>query len=99
MTSQDRECRATAGTSLAVGPSVPPAFDDSDIDPRGDAVWRTQRDQFFLSEARKSSIIMMALGGAVQLSLLFIMWLADYPPWRVCGLGVLYCGFAVAHRV
>jgi signal transduction histidine kinase len=96
MTSQDRACPANAGTSLARVGGVPP-FED--LDSRDDAAWRTQRDRFFVAEARKSSVIMIGLGGLVQCLLLALLWLADYPTWRICAVALMYVGFGIAHRV
>ena len=91
----DQVTRACSGTSLAPALHVPaPVF----AAPSADAVWRSQRDRFFLSEARKTARITLGLGVLVQLLLLAIMCHAGYPTWRIGALGGLYVAFAIAHK-
>jgi len=80
----------SAGTSLADLSAVPP--------PSTDAVWRTQRDRFLISEARSSTWMIMGLGVLVQALMLALLWMADYPTWRIISLGGLYAAFALGHR-
>jgi signal transduction histidine kinase len=84
--------RSSAGTSLADGESVARA-------PSPDSVWRTQRDAFFMSEARGSSRVMLALGCAVQVLLILLLVAADYPTWRVWAMGGVYVAFGLSHRI
>jgi signal transduction histidine kinase len=93
---QTVECR-TAGTSLADSVVVPPA--PNLRTPTADVVWRTQRDRFFLSEARTTQRLMIGLGVFVQLAIIAIMWDAGYPSWRIAMLGGLYVVFAAAHKI
>jgi signal transduction histidine kinase len=92
MASQESSSRLLTGTSLAAEVVVPE-------DQRPDSAWRVQRDRFFLSEARRSTLLTVGLGIFVQLTILAIMWQADYPSWRVCTLGALYILFALSHRL
>jgi signal transduction histidine kinase len=96
MTSQDREHPPSAGTSLADALAVPTV---EECDPRGDVVWRTQRDRFFMSEARNSTRLAIGLGVLVHCFLLTILWQADYPTWRIGAAGLLYVAFVISHRI
>jgi signal transduction histidine kinase len=97
MASQERVACSADGTSLADGLVVPPDF--RTMPPTADAAWRAQRDRFFLSEARTTSRIMIGLGVFVQLTILGILWYADYPLWRIALLGGTYAAFALGHRL
>lgn len=80
------------GTSLAEGETVQ--------DPvRAEAVWRAQRDRFFLSEAPKTSKAAMLGGFAVQLTMFALLIAADYPTWRVAALFGVYLLFCCSHWV
>jgi signal transduction histidine kinase len=78
-----------AGTSLA-NPRVVPA---------PDAVWRNQRDQFFLQEARATTRMMVAGGLLVEVALIAILIQAGYPMWRILAALGLYLAFIFGHRV
>src|SRR5687768_4086049 len=93
---QTVECGGN-GTSLADAVVVPPA--PGFRTPTADAVWRSQRDRFFLSEARTTSRLTIGLGVFVQLAIVAIMWDAGYPTWRVVALLAIYAAFALAHKV
>ena len=92
MGSQETVERVLAGTSLAA--QAPVAEDQ-----RPESAWQAQRDQFFLSEARRFTLITIGLGMLVQATILFILWMADYPSWRICALGGIYLGFVATHRL
>ena len=64
-----------------------------------DGVWRKHRDQFFVSEARKTTRTTTAIGCLVQLGALAIMIHAGYPTWRIIALAALYVVFALSHRL
>lgn len=96
MKSQDRVDPSCAGTSLARDHDVPAAPDLRT--PSTDAVWRNQRDLFFVKEARKTTRSMIGLGVIVQLVVLGIMLEAGYPTWRIGALAGMYVAFAIAHR-
>jgi signal transduction histidine kinase len=85
------EC-VLAGTSLAAGPGVAE-------EPSGKDAWRTQRDRFFIAEARRSTLMTVGLGVLVHGAVVTIIWAADYPSWRVCALAGLYLAFATSHRL
>ena len=61
--------------------------------------WRSQRDRFFVTEARKTTRFTIGLGIIVQLATLGIFWHAGYPSWRIAALVGLYAAFIVAHKV
>lgn len=61
--------------------------------------WRSQRDRFFVKEARKTTRFTIGLGVIVQVATLGIFWHADYPSWRIAALVGLYSAFVVAHKV
>jgi signal transduction histidine kinase len=63
-----------------------------------DAAWRRQRDIFFVTEARKTSRLMIGLGIFVNVSTLAVLYQAGYPSWRIGALGALYIVFALAHK-
>jgi signal transduction histidine kinase len=83
------------GTSLADISPVPPASN-----PRtpAEAVWRRQRDLFFIAEARQTTRATIGLGVIVQLATIGIMFHAEYPTWRLGALGGLYLAFVLVHR-
>jgi signal transduction histidine kinase len=85
------------GTSLAddANVRVNPANRSAAVD----AAWRRQRDIFFVSEARKTSRLMMFVGVFVQFFTLAVIYHAGYPTWRIGALAGLYAVFAVAHRL
>lgn len=85
--------RVLPGTSLAADAGV------ADDPQRNDTAWRTQRDRFFVSEARRSTLITLGVGVIVQAVVLLTLWHADYPSWRIWALGGLYVGFALSHRL
>lgn len=96
MASQPVADSPCAGTSLAQDAPVPPS------DARRasvDATWRRQRDLFFVSEARKTSRVMIGIGILVQLFLLGLLYHAEYPTWRIAALGGLYLVFVVGHKL
>jgi signal transduction histidine kinase len=62
-------------------------------------VWRSQRDRFFLSEARTTTRITLGLGILVHLLVLAMLWHAGYPTWRIGALGGLYVAFMLAHKM
>ena len=64
-----------------------------------DAAWRRQRDIFFVSEARKTSRVMMGFGVFVQLFTLGVIYHSGYPAWRIGALTALYACFAIGHKV
>lgn len=92
MASQETAERVLAGTSLAA--QAPVAEDQ-----RPESAWLMQRDRFFLSEARRFTLLTIGLGVVVQATILFIMWMADYPSWRICALGGIYLAFVATHRL
>ncbi|MBS1121875.1 MAG: Sensor histidine kinase [Deltaproteobacteria bacterium] len=95
MTPSDRPEPPCPGTSLAdVLVVAAPDFRS----PSADAVWRSQRDRFFLSEARTTTRITLGLGILVHLLVLGLLWVADYPTWRIGVLGGLYVAFMIAHK-
>ncbi|HEU0029532.1 MAG TPA: HAMP domain-containing sensor histidine kinase [Kofleriaceae bacterium] len=67
--------------------------------PPADSVWRTQRDRFFLSEAKRTTRLTIGAGVGVQLLVLGLLWHAGYPEWRIAMLGALYVAFALAHKI
>jgi signal transduction histidine kinase len=83
-----------AGTTLAHDSRVPPGFRSAP-----DAVWRSQRDQFFITEARGTTRMMVGAGIFVQAALLGIFAYAGYPSWRIGALLAIYVTFLVAHAV
>lgn len=93
MSSTGDQPHPLAGTSLANMPGVA-----EDPLPRSD-VWRTQRDRFFITEARRSTLLTIGLGVLVHAAVLSILWHADYPSWRICTLGGLYLVFVISHRL
>src|ERR1700704_2963131 len=84
----------TDGTRLADVPSVPPVLRSTP-----DAVWRTQRDRFFLRESRGTSRTTIGAGLFIQAALVGILIYAHYPAWRIAALAGLYIVFVVAHAV
>jgi signal transduction histidine kinase len=94
MTSPDRLGWTSHGTSLAVAPDVPPA-----TGPSADAIWRSQRDRYFLSEARTTTRITIGLGVLLHGVIVAVLWQADYPTWRIIGLSGLYLAFVAAHKL
>src|SRR5688572_5494780 len=86
-----------AGTALASDVAVPPNPAMRSI--AVDAAWRRQRDIFFVSEARKTSRLMMFVGVFVQLLTMGVIYHSNYPTWRIAALGGLYASFVIAHRV
>ena len=87
------ECEAT-GTTLAEPSAMPPFRSQFSAD-----VWRSQRDRFFLTEARKTTRWTIGLGIILQLSLFAIFWHAGYPTWRIVAMAGLYAAFVVAHKL
>jgi signal transduction histidine kinase len=78
-----------AGTNLAQERLVPAP----------DAVWRNQRDQFFIKEARTTTRLMMGANVLVQGLLIATLVHGDYPTWRIGALIALFVAFVIAHRV
>ena len=78
-----------AGTTLARGKPVPPP----------ESVWRTQRDEFFMSEARRTTRTVTSLGVVVQLAVIGLLVDAHYPAWRICALAGIYGSFVLGHRI
>ena len=85
------------GTSLADDVTVAPnpALRSAAVD----AAWRRQRDIFFVSEARKTSRMMIGLGVFVQLFTLGVIYHSGYPTWRIGALAGLYVFFVISHRL
>ncbi len=79
---------ACAGTTLAERRAVPAP----------EAVWRTQRDEFFLKEARRTTRTVTALGVVVQLCVIGLLFEASYPTWRIIALVGTYSGFVLGHK-
>ncbi len=94
MSPQEEADRLLPGTSLATAAAV-----TNEEAPGRDAVWRTQRDRFFLSEARRSALMTVGLGVVVHAIILAALWHADYPSWRICTLAAMYVAFAGGHRL
>ena len=80
---------AAAGTTLAERRPVPAP----------EAVWRTQRDRFFMNEARATTRTVTAFGVVVQLAVIGLLFHAHYPAWRIAGLVGVYTGFVLGHRI
>ena len=78
----------TAGTTLATDRPVPPAA----------AVWRSQRDRFFLNQARRTTLMMVTAGVAVQSAVVGVLVHAGYPTWRILAMVGIYGTFIIAHR-
>src|SRR6185312_17124545 len=78
-----------AGTTLAERKPVPAP----------EAVWRTQRDQFFMNEARRTTRTVTMLGLFVQLAVVGLLVHAEYPTWRIVSLVAIYAGFVLGHRL
>ena len=78
-----------AGTSLA----------ERDPVPAPEAVFRTQRDQFFMNGARRTTRTMTSCGIVVQLAVLALLASAGYPTWRIVGLVCVYAGFVLGHHI
>jgi signal transduction histidine kinase len=84
-----------------MAPDVPAAGTDLARDkvvPAPDAVWRNQRDQFFLKEARGTTRIMIGVNLLVQAAIVAILLQAGYPTWRVLAMIGLFVGFIIGHR-
>jgi signal transduction histidine kinase len=80
---------ADAGTMLAQRRGVPAP----------EAVWRTQRDDFFLKEARRTTRTVTAIGVIVQLAVIGLLAEAGYPNWRILALCSVYIAFVLGHKV
>ena len=93
-TSAESPC---AGTQLADGNGVAP--NPGVRAAAVDAAWRRQRDIFFVSEAHKTSRVMIGFGVFVNVATLCILYSAEYPLWRILALGGLYATFGLAHRM
>jgi signal transduction histidine kinase len=78
-----------AGTGLAERRAVPAP----------EAVWRTQRDQFFVNEARHTTRTVTSFGCVVQLAVIGLLIEAHYPTWRIIALVGTYAGFILGHRL
>jgi signal transduction histidine kinase len=78
-----------AGTTLAERRPVPAP----------ETVWRTQRDAFFMREARHTTRTVTLFGLVVQLFTIGLLAEAGYPTWRIVGLGFTYVGFALGHKI
>src|SRR5580704_12779095 len=78
-----------AGTMLAERRAVPAP----------EAVWRTQRDQFFVNEARNTTRTVTSIGCVVQLAVIGLLVQAQYPTWRIIALVGTYAGFILGHRI
>ena len=66
------------GTTLAQPPPVQ--------DVGAGAVWRQQRDRYFLSDAPKTSKHTQIGGCAMQAVMVVILVEAGYPTWRIAAL-------------
>ena len=62
-------------------------------------MWRSQRDRFFLTEARGSTRVMIGAGVLVQAAIVGIFAHAAYPAWRIAALLGIYGVFVLAHAV
>ena len=96
MTSQETASPQCPGTLLAtdLGVSPPPGIRA----PSADAAWRSQRDLFFVSEARNTTRTTIGLGILVQLATFGLMVHAEYPTWRIGALAGIYLVFVLTHR-
>ncbi len=83
-----------AGTTLAVEPGVRENFR-----PFADALWRKQRDRYFLDESKPTMKATLVAGLAVELAVIGVLVHAGYPTWRILALASIYVAFAVGHRV
>ncbi|MDB4952723.1 MAG: Sensor histidine kinase [Myxococcales bacterium] len=83
-----------AGTSLADSSRVPPGLRSAP-----DAVWRSQRDRFFMRESRGTTRTTTVAGLLVHGSMISILAHAGTPYWRVAALITLYLVFVVAHAL
>jgi signal transduction histidine kinase len=81
---------------MSSGTMLAPATHVHEVGPG--ALWRAQRDRFFLSEAPKSTKLTFACGLFVQLSLLGILCEAGYPQARILALAAVYLSFSLVHR-
>jgi len=79
----------TAGTRLANPAGVPGA----------DAVWRNNRDQFFVREAQKTSRLMIMTGMVSFAAQMLILIHDHYPTWRILAALGIYAGFVVGHKL
>ena len=79
-----------AGTTLANSTAVP--------EPRPADVWRGRRNHFFIEEARSVTRWAMLLGAAIHAALILILAHAEYPTWRIVGVGAAYLTFATLQR-
>lgn len=95
MTSQISRCVEADGTPLAPGLDVSP---HPTAGPSVEAIWRRQRDHFFVAEVQNTSRYVMGAGALVQLLTFGILIAARYPMWRICLLFGFYCAFQLAHR-
>jgi signal transduction histidine kinase len=82
----------SGGTTLAQGDIVHEPV-------RAEAVWRAQRDRFFLSEAPKTSKFSMVGGLVVQATIIVILAIAGYPFWRVVAMIGIYAAFCLSHAL
>jgi len=89
MGSQD--AATTAGTPLATPTAVSA--------PVLDATWRTNRDRFFVDEARNTTRFAMLGGLATQLAVYAVFLHAGYPLVRVATLAGIWFAFAISHRL
>jgi signal transduction histidine kinase len=79
------------GTTLAQPPPVQ--------DVGAGAVWRQQRDRYFLSDAPKTSKLTQIGGCAMQAVTIVILIEAGYPTWRIVALAGVYVAFVIVHRL
>jgi len=79
----------TPGTTLATVRPVPPT----------DAVWRSQRDRFFLNQARGTTVLIVSAGVLVQGAIVGVLAHAGYPSWRIAAMVGVYLAFVIAHRL
>ena len=67
--------------------------------PAPDAVWRTQRDQFFVAEARATTRTTVLAGLVWWAALVGILVDAHYPTWRIIALISIYASFIIGHHL
>lgn len=62
-------------------------------------MWRSQRDHFFVREARATTRTIVAVGVLVQTAIVAILIAAGYPTWRIAATIGIYAGFVLGHRL
>ncbi len=80
---------AVSGTRMATAAGVPGT----------DAVWRNNRDQFFVREAQKTSRLMILTGMVSFAAQMMILIHDGYPTWRILAALGIYLFFVVGHKL